>query len=159
MLLKIATSAFLLLLLLITAAGLSAQPVFKSTMPDGKVVYGEKPAPGAAKVETLEPAPAKTGVIGLTPEEKALAEQLGKQRAAGATAAAASQRNVEEARRQFQQAEAARDAGKEPLPGERIGLAGGGSRLTDAYAERQKNLEEAVRVARKRLEEAQQAAR
>jgi hypothetical protein len=98
-------------------------------------------------------------VSGLTPEEKALAEQLAKQRAAGATATAATQRSVEEARRQLQQAETARDAGREPLPGERVGLAGGGSRLTEAYAERQKNLEDAVRAARKRFEDAQQAAR
>jgi len=144
------------LLLLLGAGAASAQPVFKSTMPDGRVVYGEKPAAGAAKVETIEPPPSRTGVSGLTPEEKALAEQLANQRAAAAAAAAASQRNVEQARKQLQQAEAARDAGKEPLPGERIGLAGGGSRLTEAYAARQKSLEDAVLIARKRLEEAQQ---
>jgi hypothetical protein len=51
-------------------------------------------------------------------------------------------------------AEAARDAGKEPLPGERIGTAGGGSRLTDAYLQRQKSLEENVEKARRSLEQA-----
>jgi len=36
---------------------------------------------------------------------------------------------------------------------------GGASRLTDAYWERQKKLEEAVEAARKRLDEAQRAGR
>ena len=47
-----------------------AQTIFKSTMPDGKVVYGEKPAPGAQKVDKLEPPPATTGVTAVTPEER-----------------------------------------------------------------------------------------
>lgn len=136
-----------------------AQTVYKSVMPDGKVIYGEKPTPGAAKVETLEPPPPKTGIQGLTPEEKARAEQLARQRAATAAAAATEQKRLDEARKQLQQAEAAREAGKEPLPTERIGIVGGGTRLTEAYFTRQKALEDAVAAARKRLSEAQQAAR
>lgn len=141
------------LVLSLSASGALAQTVFKSTMPDGKVVYGEKAAPGAAKVETIEPPPPKTGVSGLTPEEKARAEQLARDRANAAKAAAAGQDKAAEARRQLQQAEAARDAGKEPLPNERQGIAGGGSRLNEAYFARQKSLEEAVINARKRAAE------
>jgi len=136
-----------------------AQPVFKSTMPDGRVVYGEKPAPGASSVETLEPPPAKSGIRGLTPEEKARAAQLERERAAAAAVARRSERELEDARRALQQAEAARDTGQEPLPGERVGIVGGGSRLTDAYHARQKNLEDAVVAARRRLDEARQALR
>ena len=138
------------------AAGAGAQqPVYKSTMPDGKVVYAEKPAPGASRVEKMEPPPAKTGVSGLTQEEKMRAEQLGQRRAAAAAEAAQSRKSVDDARKQLEQAEAARNAGKEPLPGERQGIAGGGSRLTEAYFARQKALEDAVAAARKRVAEAE----
>jgi hypothetical protein len=51
-------------------------------------------------------------------------------------------------------AEAARAAGKEPQPGERIGTAGGASRLTDAYWQRQKSLDDAVEKARRDLDNA-----
>ena len=151
---KSATYA-LLLVVLLAASGASAQTVYKSTMPDGKIVYGEKPAPGAKRVDTLEAPPAKTGVTGLTAEEKSRAEQLARERAASNAAAAKSQKGVDDARKALQQAEAARDAGKEPLPGERTGIAGGGSRLTEAYFARQKALEDAVAAARKRVAESQ----
>jgi hypothetical protein len=141
-----------------SAAGF-AQTVFKSTMPDGRVVYGEKPAPGAARVETLEPVPPKAGIPGLTAEEKARAAQIDRQRAATGAAANQGQRELDGARRQLQQAEAAREAGKEPLPGERIGIAGGGSRLTEAYHARQRDLDDAVEAARKRVSDAQRALR
>lgn len=141
------------------AGSVVAQPVYKSTMPDGKVVYGEKPVAGAKRVDTIEPPPAKTGVTGLTPEEKARAEKLARERAAATAAAEKSGNALEAARKALAQAEAARDAGKEPLPSERIGIAGGGSRLTEAYFARQKNLEAAVGAARKRLSDLQQGAR
>jgi hypothetical protein len=144
---------------LLGSVGASAQTIFKSTMPDGKVIYGEKAAPGAVHVETLEPPPPKSGISGLTPEEKALAERLDRQRSAAAAASLASERNLNEARKQLVQAEAAREAGREPLPNERIGIAGGGSRLTEDYFARQRVLDEAVQAARKRLTDAQQALR
>ena len=147
------------LALLAFAAGAGAQPVYKSTMPDGKIIYGEKPVAGAARVETIEPPPAKTGVRGLTPEEKARAEKLARDRAAATAAAAKAGNALDAARKALAQAEAARNAGKEPLPSERIGIAGGGSRLTEAYFERQKSLEAAVAAARKRLAELQQSSR
>jgi hypothetical protein len=140
-------------LLLAPCCGLAAQSVYKSTMPDGKVVYAEKPAPGAKHVEKIEPPPAQTGTSVITPKEKARAEQLS--RPAVANAAASRARDIENARNQVEQAEAAREAGKEPLPGERLGLKGGGSRLTDAYQERQKSLDDAVTAARKRLNDLQ----
>lgn len=144
---------------LITGMPAFAQPVFKSTMPDGSVVYGEKPAAGATRVETLDLPTSKSGIGGITPEEKARAEQYARERAAGAATAAASQRKLDEARTQLRQAEAAREAGKEPLPNERTGLAGGGSRLTEAYHDRQKRLEDAVQNARKQVSELERGIR
>lgn len=147
------------LVLLLGVSGVLAQVVYKSTMPDGKVIYAEKPVPGAKRVDKIEPPPAKTGMTALTPEEKARAEQAAKaraeQQAKERAAAEAKQVDLEAARKQLQQAQAARDKGKEPLPGERLGIVGGGTRLTEAYHARQKTLDEAVQAARKRVEEAQ----
>ena len=128
-----------------------AQIIYKSTMPDGSVIYSEKAAPGAKKVEEIVPQTGKTGVGGAaTPAEKQQLQDY------------ANQRQQEEARRQqihdaeqaVQNAEAALADGKEPLPGERLGTAGGAAnRLSDAYWERQKSLQDAVAAARKRLAE------
>ena len=137
---------------LAAASGAQAQVVYKSTMPDGKVIYTEKPVPGATRVDTIEPPPAKTGMSSLTPEEKARADEFAKKRAA---AAATKGNDLDDARRQLKQAEAAREAGKEPLPGERTGTAGGGSRLNEAYQARQKTLDDAVEKARKQLDQLQ----
>jgi hypothetical protein len=139
-------------LALFFAAGAFAQTVYKSTMPDGKVVYGEKPAPGAKRIDKIDPPPATTGTTVITPQEKARAEQIGRKPAAGSPG---QQGNAAaDARKQLEQAEAAREAGREPLPSERQGTKGGGSRLTDAYQERQKSLDDAVEAARRRANDA-----
>lgn len=139
----------ILCVLACSAFGAGAQTVYKSTMPDGKVIYGEKPVPGAQKVDTLEPPPATTGVTAVTPEEQARAAKSASQKAT----TVARTREAEDARLQLQKAEAARDAGKEPLPTERVGRAGGGTRLTEEYFARQKSLEDAVAAAHKRVQE------
>jgi hypothetical protein len=54
----------------------------------------------------------------------------------------------------LQKAQAARESGVEPQPGERLGTAGGQSRLGDEYWERQKRADEELERARARLEEA-----
>ena len=53
-----------------------------------------------------------------------------------------------------QKAQDARELGIEPRPGERLGIVGGGSRLSDEYWERQKRLEGDVERARKGLDAA-----
>ena len=132
-----------------TAVG---QTLYKSTMPDGKIVYSEKPVPGAKRIDTVEPPPTKAGITTATEGEKARAAQ------SAAKAGAAPQHSpLEDARNQLKKAEAAREAGKEPLAGERIGTAGGTSRLTDAYHARQKSLELAVEAARQRVKELEAA--
>ena len=147
-------------LLLGASAALAQQPVYKSTMPDGRIVYSEKPAPGATKIETIEVPPAKAGISSaLTPEEKARAEALTKQRTQANAADAAKKDRLALARKAVTDAEAAIAKGKEPLPGERQGLAGGGSRLSEAYFARQKSLEDALAKARQNLAEAERAGR
>jgi hypothetical protein len=58
------------------------------------------------------------------------------------------------ARAALEQAETAREKGVEPLAGERLGTAGGRSRLGDDYWRRQQQLDEGVRQARQRLDDA-----
>jgi Domain of unknown function (DUF4124) len=127
-----------------------AQTMYKSTMPDGQVIYGDKPAPGAAKVEPTKVAPATKGVIPPTPGETQVLRQLEGDRARRD----AMDGRARAAEKTLADAEAALAAGKEPREGERIGTASGASRLTDAYWERQKALESAVEKARRNLEAA-----
>lgn len=138
---------------LLAASAAGAQTMYKSTMPDGRVVYGEKPAAGAQRVETIDPPPPQSGIRMYSPEErKGLDERMKKRRAAETAA----QRELEQAQNHLREAEAARGAGKDPLPEERAGPGGG---LTEGYGLRQKKLEQAVEFARKRLEKAEQAVR
>jgi len=122
-----------------------AQVLYKSVLPDGRVVYGDKPDPGAAKVEEQKPDISKRGLGGSTPREAEALKAMEESRAKRETADEKS-RSAQDAVRA---AEQARDAGKEPLAGERTGTAGGGSRLNDSYYERQRKLEEDVEKARR----------
>ncbi|MGH9651646.1 MAG: DUF4124 domain-containing protein [Terriglobales bacterium] len=125
-----------------------AQTLYKSTMPDGSVVYGDKPAPGAAKVEETRPDVSKGGIGGTTTREQEALKDLEKAR----LQREGEQDKVRAAEQALRNAEAARDAGKEPLASERIGTAGGASRITDDYYARQKKLDDAVEEARRELD-------
>jgi len=134
---------------LVWAASASAQVIYKSTMPDGRVIYSAEPAPGAKRVETLKPPTGDTGARPVGPQDERVLQQRELQRAEQA----GREDEIQQAERALRDAEAAQAGGKEPLPGERQGTAGAASRLTDEYWERQKALEAAVAGARKRLEE------
>jgi hypothetical protein len=146
---RIATSPGWLIFVVLLALPAAAQTLYKSTMPDGRVIYGDKPAQDAAKVEETRPDISKGGIGGATPREAATLKQLEK----GRQQREVTDDRISNAEKAVRSAEAARDAGKEPLPGERIGTAGGASRLTDAYMQRQKSLEENVEKARRSLEQ------
>lgn len=136
------------LVAILAAAPALAQVLYKSTMPDGRIVYGDKPAPGAAKVEERRPDTSKAGIVPPTAGETAVLKKLETERL-GREAAGD---RVQAAEKTLRDAEAARAAGKEPLAGERLGTAGGGSRLTDDYWARQKKLDDDVEKARSALE-------
>jgi hypothetical protein len=119
-------------------------------MPDGSVVYGDKPAPDAVKVDETRPDIKKGGIGGTTPREQEALKELEK----GRLQREGGQDKVTAAEQALRNAEAARAAGKEPLASERIGTAGGASRITDAYYERQKRLDADVERARRELDEA-----
>lgn len=131
-----------------------AQVLYKSTLPDGRVVYGDKPDPAAVKVEPITPDTSKGGLGGATtPGESQTLRQLQGSRESRERAVT----RMQAAQKALEDAEAARAAGKEPLPGERIGTAGGASRLTEAYDARQRQLEQAVENARRDLDAARSA--
>lgn len=134
---------------LVWAASGWGQTIYKSTMPDGRVIYSTEPARGAKRVETMKPPSETTGVRPVGPKDEKLLQQRDMQREQQATR----QNEVQQAEQALRDAAAAQAAGKEPLPGERQGTAGGTSRLTDEYWERQKALADAVTEARKRLGE------
>ena len=139
----------LLLAALLAGQPVAAQVVYKSTLPDGRVVYGDKPDPAAVKVEQSTPDTSLRGIGGATPREADALQDMEKARVGRESADA----RVQAAYRTLQEAEAARAAGKEPLPDEHIGIAGGGSRLTESYEARQRQLDEAVEKARRDWEQ------
>jgi Domain of unknown function (DUF4124) len=141
------------------AAGLApvpavAQKLQKYVTPDGKTVYSDRPIPGARLVDEIAPPPP------VDPKAAADAQNRAKDDAQKAQAAGAKRAEGDKAAQQQNDAAAALarakeqlEKGKEPLPGERIGTAGGKSRLTDAYWERQRANEQAVQDAEARVKE------
>lgn len=121
-----------------------AQTLYKSIMPDGSVVYGDRAEPGASKVETSKPDTSKTGVQINPPGAQGGVEEDARTRQRTEVSAD----RLREAEERVRKAEVALANGKEPLPGERTGIAGGGSRLNDSYWARQKQLREDLVKAR-----------
>lgn len=125
----------------------AAQTLYKSIMPDGRVVYGDRPEPGAEKVESSKPDTSRTGVQLAPPGDERKVDEMAARRERGEAQAD----RLRQAEAAVRQAEAAIANGKEPLPGERIGTAGGASRLNDSYWERQKKLQDDLVRARDNL--------
>jgi hypothetical protein len=142
----------LVLALFVTAA--HAQAVFRSVMPDGKIVYGDKPAPGAKESKQVNLVPLNISTPTQPSQGGADAPPPGGNNASNNAEVAAAQRNLEAAQK-------ALAAGSEQQEGDRIGVAKGGgasSRLTDAYLQRVKALEDAVAAAQQQLDAAQRNA-
>ena len=122
-----------------------AQTIYRSVMPDGKIVFGDKPAPGAKESKPMALKPPNTATPGPTSGGAPSARQQALDGAAGDVNA--SQQNLERAR-------AALEAGREPAADERIGTKSG-MRTTEAYDQRIKALEQEVNSAQKQLDDAQ----
>ena len=67
---KPAVSPLFLALALTASGALAAEDMYRSTMPDGSVRYGEAPDPGAKSVKKVQPPPPATGVTVVTPAEQ-----------------------------------------------------------------------------------------
>jgi hypothetical protein len=134
--------------------------VYVWTGKDGVVSYSQDPPPAGQAFTTREIA---TG--SLTPAQRAAVKSQLARSGAQETAEAASfrkelaaaDRRIVDAVRRLTDAERALSTGREPQPGERAGIAGGGSRLREEYFGRQRQLEVEVQAARTGLEAAYRA--
>ena len=71
------TSAALAAALALAAStALAGDPIYKSTMPDGRVLYGESAAPGAKRVDKVATGPEHAGIVLATPEDKGRASAM-----------------------------------------------------------------------------------
>ena len=151
-----------LMICLILSSALVAVPnasaratIYKSVMSDGRVIYGEQPQTGARTVEKSVVNVNDTGVQPISREAVEGANQRASKRSQVLDEVS---REVQAAEVDLRVAENEREAGREPLPGERLGIVGPGigTRLTEEYFQRQQMLEERVEHARQRREKAHQ---
>lgn len=143
-------------------AGPAAADLYRWVDAEGRVAYGDRPPASATQVErrgdlrednppaaAVAPGPARARI-----EPAAEAAEVRARVRDRLAALDEAQTGLVQAQRDLERARQARDAGAEPLPGERLGMKGGGSRLGPAYFERQQRLEEDVRRAQARLDAA-----
>src|SRR3970282_1790659 len=104
-----------LIFVVLLALPAAAPTLYKSIMPDGSAVYGDKAAPDAVKVEETRPDISKGGIGGTTPREKEALKEMEKAR----VQREGEQDKVRAAEQALRDAETARAAGKEPLASER----------------------------------------
>jgi hypothetical protein len=141
-----------LVLALAAAGAADAQKIGRYVFPDGRVVYSDQPVPGAKLANEVAPppppaAPAREGrAPAPVPGTDPAAARIQRRTEADAEFRAATEA-LERARAQL-------EAGIEPLPGERTGIAKGGSRLNEAYEARQAVNQKAVADAEARLQRA-----
>ncbi len=130
-----------------------AESIYKSVMPDGRVMYGQQPQPGA---RTVEKSTINVGDTGINPVSKAEIESINRRAQERSRVLDETLKSVQTAETDLRVAEVDREAGIEPLPGERLGIVGRGTRLSEAYWRRQQILEERVDTARQLLKNARQ---
>jgi len=135
-------------LLLIAAPTLAAaDTIFKYQRPDGRIVYSDSTVKGAKRIGVLDlptPPPA-------VPRPPRFSSDLAVTRRAELAEADA---EIRQATLALRDAEERQKQGVEPLPGERLGMVGGNSRLAESYFARQQDLATEVDMARARLNEA-----
>jgi len=143
----------------------SQQRIYKIQMPDGTVLYSdsvpsggkvleEREAKSTPRVTTLPSQPANRGGA------PAIVTRPSGSSAAGARSAAPAKSgsvSIEEAERELAVARRKLELGREPLPGERLGLKGGGSRLTPEYEARIAGMEREVANAEAKVKRAYDA--
>jgi ParB-like chromosome segregation protein Spo0J len=142
-----------------------AQHIYKYRMPDGTIMYTDSRSgfsdqyiQGKLEETLTEPAPARDHVDAAMRAHRDArnlnARDAQKAQEGGVDAAYAM---MVEARQALQNAEQALQVGLEPLPGERLGLVNGHSRLSPAYWARVDKLRQDVEAARDRLDRAANA--
>jgi hypothetical protein len=134
-----------------------AQTIYKVQMPDGSILFTDTPPPEAKVLEertskaTPPRAPAgKTVQTPLSPPPPGTPKGTVNKLDTAAAEITAAERDLTIARRKL-------ELGREPLPGERLGLKGGGTRLSPEYEARVSLLEQDVAAAEARLRRAHDA--
>jgi len=161
----IVRSALLLMLLSWVAEPAFAQQIYKYLMPDGSVLYTDSRSgfddqyvKGKLEEAILEPAPAPEQVsAAMRARSEARARNADEAAKAAAHGVDTAYAMVVAAKGQLQQAEQTLQAGLTPLPGERLGIVSGHTRLSPAYWQRIDKLRLAVEDAQDRLERATNA--
>lgn len=139
--------------------------VYRQVMPDGRIVYSDKVLKGGKLDETITVEPPVKGNPWTTESRNkpAIPPQVEPTpiNRVNSVPATGRQKTLEEATSDVIRAEMLvedarkrRQAGIEPLPGERTGNIGGGSRLNEAYWARQQSLEKEVAQAEAALRQA-----
>jgi hypothetical protein len=136
-------------------ASAAAETVYKYQRPHGKVIYSDSPVQGAKLIGQFElvPAPVQTETgRGERPQRPTATDKGAERRTAALDAADARIKAADQALRDVLERQ---QQAFEPLPGERLGNAGGStSRLTEAYFARQRSAAAGVDAARANLDEA-----
>ena len=151
----------------LAATAAQAQTVFRSVMPDGSVIYGDEPAPGAKETRQITLPPSNVLTV---PRPAAPAAKPAPGPAAAPGPAVTKQpvtkppvtkppvetpdAQVLRAEEELKTAQAALEAGRLERPGDRVGMVGGNARLSEGYFERVKLLEAAVAAAQEKLNDA-----
>jgi hypothetical protein len=142
--------------------------IYKVRMPDGTILFTDSPPAGAKILEERAPLPAPprqpakaAPAAGATTTPRATAPGSSTTQGSGSAAAASGPQAIDAAMAEISDAElelaAARrklETGREPLPGERLGTAGGRSRLSPEYHSRIADLERNVAAAEARVQRA-----
>lgn len=148
---SLCTGAAASALLWIALAASAQTTIYKVQYPDGSIGFTDKPPANAKVIESREPG-REVNVIP-PPARPRTERSTSTSSSAGATLDDA-HAEVLAAERALEDARTRKVAGKDPLPGERLGLSGGGTRLGPAYETRQQALDEAIAAAEARLKEA-----
>lgn len=140
----------------------AAATIYKVRMPDGSILFTDSVPPGGKVVEERESIPAPRPAARPSPapaRAPAKAEpSAGTPSGSGAPATLdAALAEISDAERSLAAARRQLEEGREPLPGERIGTARGGSRLTPEYESRIAGLERNVAAAEERVKRAYEA--
>jgi len=154
-------AVLVIMIALAAETALAQQPIFRSVMPDGRIIYGDKPAPGAKEAEQVRlppsniASPTQRSEAGVSPTQPSGAGASPRQQALDAADA-----EVQDAQRALDAAKTALEAGREPQEGERAGTtitkgrSTGSTRASDTYVQRIEALEDAVAAAQKNLDDA-----
>lgn len=141
-------------MLLLASAGIAqAQDIKKYVTPDGRTIYSDVPVPGARAVgEIAPPSPVDPAAQNNAEENARNDAARARQMERRLAEKAAREARIQAAEARLNSAREALANGKDPLPDERLGIAGGGTRLTEAYYQRQQNNERAVKNAEQMLQ-------